>query len=237
MTVNTIVITGAGQRIGLATAKHFHQLGWRVIASYRTERDGVAALRAMGIDCVQADFSSDEQIHQFARHIAELGVSIRALIHNASDWNAESKTDDYAALMDQMMQVHVKAPYLLNLALSPFMTSTEPAGADIIHMTDYVVRKGSEKHIAYASSKAALDNLTLSFAQKLSPGIKVNSIAPALIMFNEHDSDEYKKKALAKSLMGLAPGEDEVINAIEFILNSKYMTGQSINVDGGRALK
>nr|WP_269808736.1 dihydromonapterin reductase [Enterovibrio nigricans] len=167
--------------------------------------------------------------------VAEKHNSIRAIIHNASDWNCEKDTDDYAALLDQMMQVHVKAPYLINLALAPFLSSH--VSADIIHFTDYVVRKGSAKHIAYSASKAALENMTLSFAQKLAPNVKVNSIAPALIMFNETDDDAYKEKALSKSLMGVAPGEEEVVNAVDFIMKSNYMTGQSVNLDGGRALK
>ncbi|WP_233264379.1 dihydromonapterin reductase [Grimontia hollisae] len=237
MTEKTIVITGAGQRIGLALAIHFQQQGYGVIASYRSEKPGVNILREAGVTCIQADFSTDKAIHDFARELAARNVIIRALIHNASDWNAESKTDDYATLLDAMMQIHVKTPYLLNLALAPFMAKERPARSDIIHFTDYVVRKGSEKHIAYAASKAALDNLTLSFAQKLAPAVKVNSIAPALIMFNERDDETYRAKALSKSLMGIAPGEQEVINAVEFILNSRYMTGQSINLDGGRALK
>lgn len=237
MTENTIVITGAGQRIGLALACHFQQKGFDVIASYRSEKPGVDALREAGVTCIQADFSSDGAIHDFARKLATQNVTIRALIHNASDWNAESKTDDYASLLDAMMQIHVKTPYLLNLALSPFMVKGTPAGSDIVHFTDYVAYKGSEKHMAYAASKAALENLTLSFAQKLAPDVKVNSIAPALIMFNEGDDEAYKAKALSKSLMGIAPGEQEVIRAVEFILNSNYMTGQSIHLDGGRALK
>ncbi|MGF1766965.1 dihydromonapterin reductase [Enterovibrio makurazakiensis] len=237
MSQSTIVITGAGQRIGYALAKHFAEDGNKVIVSYRTEKPGVETLRECGVDCIQADFGSDAGIHQFARTLAEKNISIRALIHNASDWNAEKNTDDYAALLDQMMQVHVKAPYLLNQALAPFMCTNNQAGSDIIHFTDYVVRKGSAKHIAYAASKAALENLTLSFAQKLAPQIKVNSIAPALIMFNANDDEEYKQKALSKSLMKMAPGEIEVVNAVDFILNSNYMTGQSVNLDGGRALK
>ncbi|KKD59801.1 dihydrofolate reductase [Grimontia sp. AD028] len=237
MTDKTIVITGAGQRIGYALASHFRTLGFHVIASYRSEKPGVTALREMGVTCIQADFSADGAIHQFAREVAEQNIQIRALIHNASDWNAESKTDDCAALLDDMMQIHVKTPYLLNLALSPFMATDSTAGSDIIHFTDYVVRKGSEKHIAYSASKAALDNMTLSFAQKLAPSVKVNSIAPALIMFNEGDDEAYRKRALSKSLMAIAPGEQEVVNAVEFIMNSNYMTGQSINLDGGRALK
>ncbi|WP_407333746.1 dihydromonapterin reductase [Enterovibrio sp. 27052020O] len=237
MTQDTIVITGAAQRIGFSLAKHFVKSGNLVIVSYRTERKGISLLRELGVECIQADFATDGGIHQFARSLAEKNLTIRALIHNASDWNAEKHTDDYAALLDQMMQVHVKAPYLLNQALAPFMRNDKNAGSDIIHFTDYVVKKGSAKHIAYAASKAALDNLTLSFAQKLAPHVKVNSIAPALIMFNERDDDDYKRKALAKSLMCLAPGETEVLNAVEFILNSNYMTGQSVNLDGGRALK
>ncbi|WP_394209609.1 dihydromonapterin reductase [Enterovibrio calviensis] len=237
MTQNTIVITGAAQRIGFALAKHFVESGNSVIVSYRTERSGIATLRKIGVECIHADFSTDAGIHQFARTLAERNLTLRALIHNASDWNAEKHTDDYAALLDQMMQVHVKAPYLLNQALAPFMRTDENADSDIIHFTDYVVKKGSAKHIAYAASKAALENLTLSFAQKLAPQVKVNSIAPALIMFNDSDDDNYKRKALSKSLMNLAPGEAEIVNAVEFILNSNYMTGQSVNLDGGRALK
>ncbi|MDD1779586.1 dihydromonapterin reductase [Enterovibrio sp. ZSDZ35] len=235
MEQETIVITGAGQRIGLALAKHFKARGFSVVVSYRTERQGVTELKNLGVECIPANFATDKGIHQFSRAVAENHNTIRAIIHNASDWNCEKNTDDYAALLEQMMQVHVKAPYLINLALTPFLSSQ--SSADIIHFTDYVVRKGSAKHIAYAASKAALENLTLSFAQKLAPGVKVNSIAPALIMFNENDDDAYREKALSKSLMGQAPGEQEVVNAVEFILSSTYMTGQSVNLDGGRALK
>jgi dihydromonapterin reductase/dihydrofolate reductase len=138
-----------------------------------------------------------------------------------------------AQLFAKMMQVHASAPYQINLACKEMLVD----GADIIHMTDYVQDKGSHKHIAYASSKAALHNLTLSFASLLAPKVKVNSIAPSLLMFNENDSDEYKRKALSKSILGICPGEDEAVKAVEFILNSDYMTGQVIHLNGGRNLK
>lgn len=108
--------------------------------------------------------------------------------------------------------------------------------ADIIHMSDYVASTGSKKHIAYAASKAALDNLTLSFATQLAPLVKVNSIAPALLMFNQHDDATYRKKALKKSLLGITPGEAEGVSAIRYILESRYLTGKVIALDGGRHL-
>ncbi len=69
---------------------------------------------------------------------------------------------------------------------------------------------------ANAASKAALDNMTRSFARKLAPEVKVNSIAPSLILFNEHDDAEYRQQALNKSLMKTAPGEKEVIDLVDY---------------------
>lgn len=92
-------------------------------------------------------------------------------------------------------------------------------------------------HIAYAASKAALDNMTRSFARKLAPEVKVNSIAPSLILFNEHDDAEYRQQALNKSLMKTAPGEKEVIDLVDYLLTSCFVTGRSFPLDGGRHLR
>jgi dihydromonapterin reductase/dihydrofolate reductase len=122
------------------------------------------------------------------------------------------------------------------MALSPLLENSGDI-TDIIHLTDYVVETGSPKHIAYAASKAALDNLTKSFSAKSAPNIKVNSIAPSLIIFNDHDDDAYKAKTLKKSLMGIEPGCREIINSVELLLSSNYITGRTLAVDGGRHLK
>lgn len=136
-----------------------------------------------------------------------------------------------------MMQIHVNTPYLLNHALERLLRGHGHAASDIIHFTDYVVERGSDKHIAYAASKAALDNMTRSFARKLAPEVKVNSIAPSLILFNEHDDAEYRQQALNKSLMKTAPGEKEVIDLVDYLLTSCFVTGRSFPLDGGRHLR
>lgn len=98
-----------------------------------------------------------------------------------------------------------------------------------------MVERGSDKHIAYAASKAALDNMTRSFARKLAPEVKVNSIAPSLILFNEHDDAEYRQQALNKSLMKTA--RREVIDTVDYLLTSCFVTGRSFPLDGGRHLR
>ncbi|MEX0386276.1 dihydromonapterin reductase [Spiribacter onubensis] len=230
-----ILITGAGQRIGLAFAKHCLEQDLPVIATYRTHRPAVDELAEAGARCLHADFATDQGIEHFLNRLKEETVSLRAIIHNASDWLPESPDSDPAEVMTTMMQIHAMTPYRINLACRPLLENSESV-TDIIHMTDYVVEKGSAKHIAYAASKAALNNLTLSFARLMAPSVKVNSIAPALIMFNEGDSEAYREKALKKSLLGLAPGEEAAVRTIQFLLDNPYITGRSIGLDGGRHL-
>jgi dihydromonapterin reductase/dihydrofolate reductase len=101
---------------------------------------------------------------------------------------------------------------------------------------DYVSTRGSEKHIAYAASKAAQDNLTFSFSAKLGPKVKVNSVAPALVLFNESDDEKYRQKSLQKSVMRREGGSDEFQHAIDYLLGSGYVTGRVLPMDGGRHL-
>lgn len=232
-----VLITGGGRRIGLALAHHFLQQQQPVIVSYRTRYDAIGVLEKAGALCLAADFSTDDGILAFADTVKSHTDGLRAVIHNASAWVAEKPGLSLSEVMQQMMQIHVNAPYLLNHALEPLLRGHGHAASDIIHFTDYVVERGSDKHIAYAASKAALDNMTRSFARKLAPEVKVNAIAPALILFNETDDPEYRQNALNKSLMKIEPGEKEIIDLVEYLLTSCYVTGRSFGVDGGRPLR
>jgi hypothetical protein len=137
-----------------------------------------------------------------------------------------------------MMAVHVAAPYRINLGLADLLKAGAPS--DIIHLGDYVSGRGSKKHIAYAASKAAQDNLTLSFAALLAPDVKVNSIAPALVLFNEDDDAAYREKTLRKSLMQREGGLDEMQHQVDY-LTGRISTAvrirdgpHRIHMDGGR---
>jgi dihydromonapterin reductase/dihydrofolate reductase len=231
-----ILITGGAQRLGLAVAEHLLSAGYSVIITYRNKKPSVDALHAKGVTVIQADFATQNGIEEAIADIKSVSVNLRGIIHNASDWDQETPDTNPGELMHKMMQIHASAPYQLNLALEAALLKNEGV-ADIIHMTDYVQTTGSKKHIAYAASKAALHNLTLSFATKLAPKVKVNSIAPALVMFNDGDSEEYKAKALKKSLLEVCPGAQEAVNAVMYLLNSDYITGQTLHLDGGRHLK
>ncbi len=231
-----ILITGVGKRVGLALARHFLGQGTPVVGTYRTHYQSIDELAEAGATLYQIDFYQQQELDSFIEQVRQKHPVLRGIIHNASDWMTEKDGADPADLFHKMMQVHASVPYQLNRALQPNLLADNGQLKDIIHISDYITGKGSKKHIAYAASKAALDNLTLSFAAAFAPDIKVNTIAPALLQFNEGDSDEYKKKAVAKALLPKEGGFDEVVTAVEFIIKSRYMTGRTIYLDGGRHL-
>ena len=231
-----ILITGGTQRLGLAIAEHLIAKGESIIVTYRTDKPAVDHLKNLGATLIKCDFEHDNAVTDLIKNVLDLTPSLRAIIHNASDWDAETNDTADVNVLDKMMRIHVSVPYQMNWALQELLISSQ-GFTDIIHMTDYVQDVGSAKHIAYSASKAALHNLTLSFAKKLAPHVKVNSIAPALVMFNDDDSAEYRRKAQKKSLLERVPGPHEAVKAVDFLLSSDYVTGQTMHLNGGRHLK
>ncbi len=229
-----ILITGAGQRVGLHCAQRLLDEGQPVIFSYRSERPGVQALRERGAVGIFADFSTEAGILAFIAELHTHTQRLRAIVHNASAWVAETPGDESRAFTD-MFSVHMLAPYLINLHCSPLLQRSTPA--DIVHISDDVVRKGSRQHIAYCATKAGLDSLTLSFAAQFAPLIKVNGIAPAMVMFNEDDDAAYRTKVLAKSALGIEPGPEVIYQSLRYLLDNPYVTGTTLTVNGGRHIK
>ncbi|RVD76220.1 dihydromonapterin reductase [Pseudomonas koreensis] len=229
-----ILITGAGQRVGLHCARRLLEDGHSVIFTYRTERPGVQTLRDLGAVGVFADFSSEAGILAFIAELKTHTERLRAIIHNASEWLAETPNNEAEAFM-RMVNVHMLAPYLINLHCADLLQRSTPA--DIIHISDDVTRKGSSKHIGYCASKAGLDSLTLSFAARYAPAIKVNGIAPALLLFNPDDDAAYRAKALAKSALGIEPGSEVIYQGLRYLLDNPYVTGTTLTVNGGRHIK
>ena len=237
MNAEAVLITGVSRRLGLHMAKTFLDRSIPVIGTFRTERESIADLRNMGAELYQCDFYDNAQIEQLVSSIQQKHQRLRAVIHNASDWLTDDNNDlTPAEVMQRMIQVHVTAPYQLNMALEPLLKASTGTCADIVHIGDFISSRGSKKHVAYAASKAAQDNMTLSFASRLAPKVKVNSLAPSLVIFNDEDDETYRTRTLRKSLMQKEGGLEEFQASIDYLMQSKYVTGRVLPMDGGRHL-
>ena len=237
MLENAVLITGAGRRVGFHIAKRLFDDGYAVIAHYRTYTDDIRILEQLGITTLQADFADTDQIMQFVTELQKYCRSFRAIIHNASSFEATSESIvDAAAQFEQFFNVHMKAPYLINQSLQTLMKGEGEAPADIIHITDINVENPTTRFDIYGATKAGLDNLTKVSAKKYAPKIKVNSIAPGPVLFTEKHSDEVRQQMLDETLLAKEGGAEPVYLAIKSLLTNPFITGASIPVDGGRRL-
>ncbi|UYG08199.1 dihydromonapterin reductase [Halomonas sp. M4R1S46] len=237
MSASPILITGGAQRLGRHCAERLRDEGHPVIISYRRERPALDALRERGVVTLQADFASQDGIEDFLERLRAETPSLRAIVHNASAWMPDVDGEQAGDNFERLFRVHMLAPYLINLQARDLLEACGEPLRDIVHMTDYVARKGSRKHAAYAATKAGLENLTLSFAAMYAPSIQVNAIAPAMIMLGEGDDEAYAEKARAKSAMELIPGPGVIHQSLRYLLDNRYVTGITLPVDGGRHLR
>jgi len=237
VSLDPTLITGVGRRAGFHLAKAFLQRGMPVIGTFRTRYDRLDQLEQLGAHLFHCDFHVREDVAQLIESILEHYPRLRGIVHNASEWLSDDDGMPLHQVIERMMRVHAGVPYEINHSLTPLLQACADEHADIIHITDYVASRGSRKHMAYAASKAAQDNLTYSFAAKLAPKVKVNSLAPALLLFNEDDEAGYRQKALDKSLMRREGGLDELRHAVDYLYESRYVTGRVLPLDGGRHLR
>lgn len=237
MLENAILITGASQRVGLHLAQQFLlQETYPVVITYKTHRPVIDELRAKGALCFQVDFCDAHAFERWLQNLSEQVKSLRAVIHNASIWATDTQVLQFPELFTQMQTLHQSVPWKINHACGALLQNCRDANADIISLTDSSVQMGYGDYSAYLSTKSGLQSMTKSFAKQLAPKVKVNDIAPGLLMFHANDSNEYREMRLNRQLLPIEPGAQVIWQAVQFLMNNPYVTGTSLPVDGGVSL-
>lgn len=229
-----ILITGGATRLGYALAMHYIHNEQRVVITYRSNRPEVEALEAAGVTCVHADFATDAGVFDALERLKQVLPRCQSVVHNASSWWTDPPLVDQLDHLALMMRIHVGAPMVLTHGLQPALEAAEHPS--VVLVSDHVAHRGSDKHMAYAASKAAMLNLTQSLAKRYAPTIRVNALCPALLAFRDEDDDAYRVKTLKKSPLGKVPGFEVAIEGICYLQANQYTTGTVLPLDGGRSL-
>ena len=222
-----ILVTGASQRVGLALALELAQAGHTVVSASRTVQPQAAHPNIVQF---QADLCRADDRQALIDYLVEHYDGLRAIIHNASLWLGDGLDN-----LETMFRLHVEAPYHLNLALGEMLAKQDKA--DIIHICDETSSRGSKSHIGYAATKAALQNMVLSFAEKYAPKVHVNGLLPGLLILKEGGDEAYRQHTLKKALLEFEPGAGPLIETVKYLLASQYSTGSQVVINGGRHLK
>jgi len=241
-----VLITGGARRIGAAIARELHRRGCNLFIHYRSSaRDAEALqseLNAMRPDSVQllcADLESHDEVLRMAQDALQASGKIDGLVNNASSFYAtplpRASQDDW----DTLINSNVKAAFFLSQQLA---TTLAQQHGSIVNITDMNADRGMAEFSIYTMAKSALNSMTRSLARELAPAVRVNAVAPGAILWPAHISDplEHKdeqQRILASIPAGRLGSPEDIARAVAFLLlDAFYMTGQTVNVDGGRAL-
>lgn len=235
--MNTILITGAGRRLGLFLTKAFLAKGWRVLALTRAGSQALTQIKSEHLHKFELPAYSQSEIEQTIAAISQQFGALQALIHNASVFETDvNHAEDAFDFYEQLFHVHMRVPMLLNELCQPLLSNKSQPG-NIVHITDIYADNPNENYAMYCSTKAGLENLSKSYARKYAPDIRVNTIQPGPMMFLEEHSESEKQTVLSETLLPMEDGFQPILLAIESLLENHYMTGSSMKVDGGRSLK
>lgn len=235
--IDAILVTGAGRRVGLHLAQRLLAAGHPVIAHSHRESPTIAELRAKGALSVISDLTDGSVLPHLVDNIKSRVQSLRAIVHNASIFEITSdKIDGAVSQFQRMIAIHATAPFYLNTSLHSLLHECSKEHADIIHITDIYAGNPNYKFDTYCASKAAAQNLALSFAKRFAPKIKVNVIQPGPILFQDWHGEELRKQILSETLLKKEGGVESVGLAVEAVLANHYQTGAIVVVDGGRRI-
>jgi len=175
-------------------------------------------------------------IERLAQDALKIFGRIDALVNNASSFypTPVGKIDE--AVWDDLMNINAKAPLFLTQALAGELKKNQGA---VVNMVDIHVERPLKDFHVYSMSKAALEMLTKTLARALAPDVRVNAVAPGIILWGESEKDfsEEKKAQMIKRVPLQRQGEaKDIAETIAFLLQQKYINGQIIAVDGGRRL-
>ena len=228
------LVTGAAHRLGKVFALTLARHGFDILLHYHQSLDAAlqtqAEILTVGrrVILAPADLTDPVQISSLLSKVESLSVLVNSAafmpIGNTENLSIEN--------WDASLDLNLRAPFLLAQACARKMTE----GGLIVNITDVGAQKTWSRYPSYSVSKAALESLTKILARSLAPKIRVNAIAPGLILQSDIVSAEEWERLIKRVPLKRPARREEIASALEFLLNNEYITGQTIVVDGGYSL-
>ena len=237
---NTVLITGGSQRIGAVISERIAQEGCNVIIHYNKSKKKAFDLKKkissykINSHCVKADLSNELELKKLFINVKREMGYINCLINNASTFELDNIENIKKKDWDYHLNTNVWAPIFL---IQQFIKNLPKKNkGNIINILDQRVINLTPFFTTYTLTKSMLWTLTQTLAMSLAPQIRVNAIGPGPTIKSKRQTNiqfkrQYKSVPLKKSV-----NPSEIANTVLYILKSKSLTGQLINIDSGQHL-
>ena len=234
----TALVTGAAKRIGRAVALELAQHGANVVVHYH--RSSVAAedtaheietvgARAWTLCADQSDVTQMEST--VARAIAMAGP-LDFLVNSASVFPEDTLLDVSLDKLHTVTAVNAYAPLVLSRAFA-----AQGRDGSIVNLLDARMDDYDRSHVSYQLSKRMLETMGRMMAEDFAPRIRVNAVAPGLVLPPEGKDDAYLQALAHTNPLNRVGALNDVTDAVLFLLRSEFVTGQVIYIDGGRHMR
>lgn len=237
-----VLVTGAARRIGAVIARTLHAVGYDLALHYRHSRAELDALvaeleaaRADSTLMVAADLADAERLPDLVDAALARFGRLDALVNNASVFGATPLGTLTSEIWDAFLAVNARAPLLLAQAAAQHLRRSH---GSIVNITDIYAERPLAGHAAYCMSKAALRMATFALAQELGPEVRVNAVAPGNALPPVTGGNPARAQALVeRSALKRAGTPEDIAGAVLWLIrDARYVTGQTIRVDGGSIL-
>ncbi|HYF98280.1 MAG TPA: pteridine reductase [Coxiellaceae bacterium] len=237
------LITGAARRIGAAIATALHAQAYRVIIHYyHSEAEALAlteklnAIRPDSAIALKASLDDIKQITHLAEKACAHWQRLDLLVNNASRYFSSKVGETSAEDWHKLMNSNLMAPYFLVQKTAKALKATQ---GNIINIIDIHAQTPLKNYTVYSTAKAGLAMLTKALAKELGPDIRVNGVAPGPTLWPEGENaldETLQTHLIAKTALKRKSEAEDIAKTVLFLAEQKFLTGQIINVDGGRVL-
>jgi pteridine reductase len=233
------LVTGAGKRLGRAVALRLASEGADVAVHYgksETEaREVVGEIEKLGrrASAFSAELTDVQAIQKLVQNVASRFARLDILVNCAANFLETKFGETNEATWDASLDTNLKAPFFCAQAAAPHLAKS--GRGVIINFADIGGMLGWTEFLPHSVSKAGVIMLTRTLAKELGPAVRVNAIAPGTITMSD-DPPEWQTDFIRRAPMKRTGRPEEIADAVMYLINAEFVTGQVLVVDGGRTL-
>ena len=239
-----VLVTGGAKRVGAAICRHLHAAGAQLAVHYRSSelqalelQNDLNGMQADSVAIFQADLLDQKALPQLVRAVIEKFGKLDVLVNNASTFYPTPLAEVDEQQCDDLLGTNLKAPLFLAQAAAEELRRQHGC---IVNIVDIHAERPMQDHLVYSVAKAGLAALTRGLAQEMAPQVRVNAVAPGVIIWPEGEewmNQERRRKIVAHTLLKREGEPDDIARTVAFLVkDAPYITGQTISVDGGRSI-
>lgn len=235
-----VLVTGAGRRVGQAIAVALAGKGMRVAVHYNGSAKGAdetaGMIRKAGGEAktFQCDLSNVDGHASLVSGVVKAYGALDVVVNSAAIMERTPFGEVTAEQWDRIMAINIRAPFFLSQAAAPALRTAQGA---IVNIADLAAFETWPAYVPHGISKSGVVHLTRSLARVLAPDVRVNGIAPGTVLLPDDWSTQADERLRQTTPLGRTGSPGDVSAAVIFLLESDYITGETIIVDGGRHIR